>query len=365
MSEAIAGAVIDPSRWVRAMDVIAEQTGSIGAFLAPVEGKIPNKIVSDSIVGLSETYFSEEWFREDIRLRPTALATFMEKGVFDERDYTSLDEIRTHPYFRDLLDRFDLRWSATLKMTGGDDLWGIGIQRSIEQGAFSTDELAKLSRFSDHLSVIGAAAKALGFANIKATMRAYEVSGAPVMLLDRKGRVIRINPAAERMLGGDVQVSEQRVRLSNKVAARALDKALHALFWNTGERAALVQTVVIPRDGRMPLLAYPTRLPEAAHDALALAQGILVFKDPEVRLMPSVVTLKESFGLTDAEARLAINIALGKTLEEVAVANSIAPVTARNQLSAAMRKMGVRRQPELVAIMSSMAPNIAIGSNDR
>ena len=55
----------------------------------------------------------------------------------------------------------------------------------------------------------------------------------------------------------------------------------------------------------------------------------------------------------------------GMSLEEVAVANSIAAVTARNQLSAAMRKMGVRRQQELVAVMSSMAPSIALGGDDR
>jgi DNA-binding CsgD family transcriptional regulator len=330
--------------------------------LIPVTGIIPNDVFSESIAGLREAYISEGWYENDLRLR--GVSVMVDKGVFDERHYTTEEEIGKHPYFRDLLDRFGLRWSAMVKMTAGDELWTVAVQRSIEQGPFSQEELGHFQLLSSHLATAGAAAKALGFARVDAALAAFEASGTPVMLLDREARVFRLNAAAERLLGADLQLVKRRLRPRDRNATRFLDAALRALLMNLHDEIPLGAPVVIAREGRAPLLAYPSRIPSLTIDALAPCQAIITFRDPEDRLMPSVATLRECFALTDAEARLAVHIASGLTLDDVARKSAISRITARNQLAAAMKKIGVRRQAELVATISAMAPPIRNNGND-
>jgi DNA-binding CsgD family transcriptional regulator len=251
-----------------------------------------------------------------------------------------------------------------VKMTAGDELWTVAVQRSIEQGPFSQEELGHFQLLSSHLATAGAAAKALGFARVDAALAAFEASGTPVMLLDREARVFRLNAAAERLLGADLQLVKRRLRPRDRNATRFLDAALRALLMNLHDEIPLGAPVVIAREGRAPLLAYPSRIPSLTIDALAPCQAIITFRDPEDRLMPSVATLRECFALTDAEARLAVHIASGLTLDDVARKSAISRITARNQLAAAMKKIGVRRQAELVATISAMAPPIRNNGND-
>jgi DNA-binding CsgD family transcriptional regulator len=165
-------------------------------------------------------------------------------------------------------------------------------------------------------------------------------------------------------LGPDLRLAKRRLRPRDRNAARVLDAALHALLMNLREEIPLGAPVVIAREGRAPLLAYPSRIPNLTIDALAPCQAMIAFSDPEDRLMPSVATLRECFALTDAEARLAVQVASGLTLEDVARRSSISKITARNQLAAAMKKIGVRRQAELVATVSAMAPLRRTNGND-
>ena len=79
--------------------------------------------------------------------------------------------------------------------------------------------------------------------------------------------------------------------------------------------------------------------------------------------MPSHEALKACFGLTEAEARLAVRLASGADLSEAAEGLKISKATARNQLAAAMRKMDVNRQAELVARVARLAPRSRLGSS--
>jgi DNA-binding CsgD family transcriptional regulator len=73
---------------------------------------------------------------------------------------------------------------------------------------------------------------------------------------------------------------------------------------------------------------------------------------------PKEIVMHASFGLTAAEARLAVWMASGTAPEAVAEELRITKETARNQLKAVFHKAGVNRQAELVALLASF-----LGSN--
>jgi DNA-binding CsgD family transcriptional regulator len=79
--------------------------------------------------------------------------------------------------------------------------------------------------------------------------------------------------------------------------------------------------------------------------------------------MPPNAALVANFHLTPAEARVVLQIAIGKSVNEAAATLGVSLTTTRNQLAAAMSKMDVHRQAELVALVNQVVSRI-VGTQD-
>lgn len=350
-------ASLDPTKWRVAMEAITQETGSYGAALLPAYGYIPHRILTESIIGLSERYFKEGWYTRDLRFR--AVPLFKQCAVLSEPHYTHADEIARHEYFQDLLAEFDLRWSALVRMTVGSETWCVALQRSIEQGPYSKDELETLAALSTPLSAAGAMTSALGFARADAAAQAFQVSGTPVVLLGRQGYVLSANAAAEALFGSDLDIKLKRLRSADANANSALDQALKSVYSSIANSVPPQSPVVLPRRGRLPLLAYVMRLPKLTVDVLAPCQAAILLHDPEASAAPRADVLRLVYGLSPAEAKIAVLLAEGLTIADASEDLRISALTGRNQIGAAMSKMGVSRQAELVAAVLRLAPRIA------
>jgi DNA-binding CsgD family transcriptional regulator len=352
VADALASAAIDPTRWNATMDAAAKATGSFGAILLPVRGRSPNVPTSESMRPTMEDYFRVGWAQRDERYR--SLPTFMQRGVASEFDFTTPDEMRRNAFYQELLAPHGLRWFAVVKVGDGDDVWGLSIQRSIEQGPFQQSEIARLAMLSRQLDGAAEFARAFGFARIEAALDAFEASGSPVVVVDRLGETVRVNRSAERLLGPELQIVRRRVVSSSHDATAALDRALHALIW-VGKSGAFHPPVVLPRREGRPILAYPTRLPAIAAGAFSPGQACIVFVDLDARPTTLASDLIAAFGLTPAEARLAGKLLSEESLEAAADSLGIARETARNQLKGVFQKTNTHRQGQLAGLLARVA----------
>ena len=76
--------------------------------------------------------------------------------------------------------------------------------------------------------------------------------------------------------------------------------------------------------------------------------------------------LRCHFGLTPAEARLALHLVAGETLRSAAVKLSITYETARSQLKNIFKKVGTHRQAELVMVILTALPGCgSLGSQEQ
>src|SRR6516165_4810974 len=80
--------------------------------------------------------------------------------------------------------------------------------------------------------------------------------------------------------------------------------------------------------------------------------ALIVVVDP-MRHAPSETDLAEFFGLSPAEARLAAALIAGKRLSAVAADRGVQITTVRTQLRSVLRKVGVKRQSDLLRMLSS------------
>jgi DNA-binding CsgD family transcriptional regulator len=73
----------------------------------------------------------------------------------------------------------------------------------------------------------------------------------------------------------------------------------------------------------------------------------------EVAGTAAIIRLRAAFGLSKAEARLALHLAAGASLASMAQAFDVKLTTVRSQLQQVFSKTGTSRQAELVALLLS------------
>jgi PAS domain-containing protein len=351
LTDAFMTAAVDPSRWDTAMDAAARATGSFGAILVPIRGCTPAVPTSASMQAVMDNYFCDGWAQRDERYRCSDLHAKRRRERIRLHDPRGNGAQRLLP---GASSSFGLRWFAGVKVGDGEDVWGLSLQRSAEQGPFSPRELQRLAQLSRCLAGAAELAGAFGSARLDAALDAFEASRMAVAMIDRSGEVLRLNRLAERLLGPDLQIVRRRIVSSSRDATCALDRALRELLWSRGPNA-FQPPVVLPRWIGRPIIAYPSRLSSAVSEAFAFCRGLVVFVDLETKANLIAGDLRRVFNLTTAEARLADCLLCEESLRAAAESLSVATSTARSQLKAIYQKTSsTHSQGQLIALIARL-----------
>jgi DNA-binding CsgD family transcriptional regulator len=186
-----------------------------------------------------------------------------------------------------------------------------------------------------------------GAALIAGTLEALSM---PAFVLDNRGRVGGDTPSAEAMVArGPLRLVNRRLGAARAEDARILaDAVAAATIGLVRPGDPLVRTVVVGDHGAggrevLDLIALPDR-PFAfgfQPRALVVARG----GRRGDRQLAAVLTT--AFGLTPAEADVAIRLSNGETRETVARARGVSLETVRSQIKNIFAKMDLRREVEL------------------
>ena len=170
-------------------------------------------------------------------------------------------------------------------------------------------------------------------------------------LLDQSGKVTCFNGCAGRFLEKEVKAGVQSSSRSWNENVWASKILLH-LLGKTFLQSSNEVPVTIKNSQERPLIAYFFKIPKSKQHGIP---KVLVLIDLNEYPHPKAEVLKQMFGLTGAEATLAIRIALGDSIQDVAAARQITLGTARVQLKSVLYKTRSRRQAELVALLTRLA----------
>lgn len=352
LTRVLAVAAIDPSRWTEALETAAACTGSYGAVLLPVVGALPIVSATPSMDRSADLYVRDGWQTRDERYR--GKIPFLSKGVATDDDCMPLDARKRSPFYQEFLRACNLNGWAGVRIGRGDLVWNMSLQRTPDQGPYSASELHCLSGLADTLDSVVQISAALGLAKGESALNAFEFSERAALLLDRSGHVVRVNTAAERLLGEDLQISAGYIRCQDPKSNEALDGAIRTLFWSLD--AFTTAPVVVQKLSGGRLVIYPMRLPGLTDSPLSAFHAILVISDTDLMHSADVTTLRDVFELTAAESRLAVALTNGKDLETYATERGLSKQTLRNQLKSIFLKTGTNRQAQLAVMLSNLVP---------
>ena len=197
-------------------------------------------------------------------------------------------------------------------------------------------------------------------ARVEAALEAFEICGQAALAVGSLGEVLCANLLVEALLGPDLAIAGGRLVSRSKSAAAALNKAFSQMHNGETDPPPRVSPVLLPRAERRPIVACPLRLATLGDDRTLPCVIIVILIDPEARMRPSTARLRTCFGLTAAEARMAIHLMSGKPLGAVARDLRVSKQTVRTQLKALFEKTDVHRQAELLTLLATIAIPVEI-----
>ncbi|HKI97290.1 MAG TPA: helix-turn-helix transcriptional regulator [bacterium] len=239
----------------------------------------------------------------------------------------------------------------------------LDFERQRQVGPFGVNSLEVLERLYPHVCRALQVGATLGYLGRQATGAQALLDGLPVgvVLIDAYGRPAFFNKRAESLMAAEPRLRLEGGRL---VAEGHRDQvaleALLELTVRTGRGQGLHPGGALRLhglNGRSPLRVLVAPVP-ASDSPLSLLSprricAAVLISEPGAPDPLDAAVLRLLYHLTPAEARLAVAVAEGRELTEIAEAFGIARNTARAQLRTIYDKTGVRRQADLVRLLLS------------
>jgi DNA-binding CsgD family transcriptional regulator/PAS domain-containing protein len=276
-------------------------------------------------------------------------------------DIVDHDTFDKSPLVRDLLDRpsVDARWSLMRISRAFDGAYlRVGASRRRADGAFVANDKRQFDEALRHiLHVLELDARIAALDREKRTLaESLDAVASATVILTRDLHVLHVNVAASQLIGEGrgLRLVGGRLTATRPADHTALESAVRQA---DGAREGLGHpplTVVIHNTQHEPVLVRAYALARSSFMASAenTGQCVLILTVGKRQPDNGLDAVLGSFGLTTAEQRVVRHLIQGSRLSAVAKSLDVSIETVRSQLKSAHGKIGVRRQSDLVRLLS-------------
>ena len=360
-------AMLDDARWPEASALIDEAFGAKGSVLTYVDGFARDDIE----IYLAKCYYRGEdrsaWQQEYSRRYASEdehiprLRQLPDSKIVAVADLFSEQERKTSRTYNDALVRFHGQQGLSVRLDAPRDsriYWGIA--DPIDGDGWSSSQVDMIRSVLPHLRQYVLVSTALADAGAlgRSAAELLDMSRAGLILLDRRGRILEANDVAAEFLRRNGSLSDQDGTLRTAVPEdnAKLQELLVRALPRYGELSAS-GSMMVRRTSRLPSLALhvkPVAKREAEYRAGSVA-ALVVIVDPASRARIQPGLLREAFGLTPSETEIAVLLAEGLTLRQIAATTNRGYGTVRGHLKNIFAKLGISRQFELMQLVLALS----------
>ena len=359
-------AMLDDSQWPATSALIDEACGMQGNALLVRNGPQDNARVL--FVGL---YYRGER-REDLEREYLEVYHSLDESVPRFRQlsdsrvvhtpalYTP-QELKTSPTYNEAFPRWHCQDGVKVRLDGPDGshiAWATA--DPVSPNGWESSHLTLLKALLPHIRQ---------FVRVRQTLVKAEALGASVtalldtprvgvIYLDRDGRVVEANDRARALLRRGDGLSDRDGVLSTRVPAdRARLERLVAAALPTSRAPAVSGSMLLHRTSTLPPFVVhvkPVRVQQLDFGARYVEALVLITESGYVpRIDPALVA--KTLGLTPVESQMAVWLAEGQTVREIAGATGRTAGSVYWHLNHIYRKQGLSRQADLVRRVLSVA----------
>jgi DNA-binding CsgD family transcriptional regulator len=348
----------EPDLWRTILTKIADATASTGGVLF---GQTPSQVYFDYNGRLSEDcnrvykarHLDNPWNRA-MTNQPVGRVVLSDSVV-------PLDALRRTSFFDEVLKPQDTPHNTMMALAAKQDfVVAFNICRSARQGPMNGADVRLIQLLAPHMT--RSMHMAFRFHGYGALQRAeylvLDRLAVGVVLLAASRRVLYANAAARShgRDGGPLRLRQAGISVASQPHAQKLGELIRLALLG-----APVGTMTIPQTAELSLLTLLVT-PLRGRDIERLGDlgmrdaAVLIFIiDPANKHGLPEAWVRDAYGLTTAEAKVALAAGSGLSIPEVAQKLGLSPNTVKTHLRKVFAKTATSRQAELARLMASLA----------
>jgi DNA-binding CsgD family transcriptional regulator len=362
--EAIYRAAPDPTLWPDALQAIADCFEDVGAVLLwhRDDGGF-GSIASPGLADAQKDYVENGWYLRDSRSNLGVEQSYWNRGdTLTERHFTTESKMAADPFYSEFLASHALKWCAAVGVSPHPHVASaVSVQRSIEKPPYSDLEIETIGRIGRHVeTALRLSLRLLDAELIKDRLGdALNRVNIGIFVLDSLSRVIFSNHAGRDLHDSGLAIIDERLLVSSRVEQKALQVAVEATLRGSAiDLQRPPKPILIHRensDRTLVVYVMPvSHMVDPGEAFLTHARAIILAIDPETGAPADPAIVRDVFGLTLGEARVAALVGHGMAPRDAAGKLGVTEETARTVLKRVFAKVGVSRQSELSTLLSKL-----------
>ena len=357
-------AALDPAMWTPVMERFADMVGGSSGWLSQLSTEDDSGADESDPMSRVDPDFPQRYIEHFSQCNPLHhvdnpreyMRGWRPRILTDEDWMPKEDLVRTE-YYNDFMRPQGIDGCIMIRLAArGVEIATMNISRAANRGQFSQADLELAERIHPHLIRAFDLGRRFAATRRLAGELASVLDRSPhgLFLLSDDGRVRHANRVAERLASetDGLRLACGRLTAANGADARRLAALIGAAGSPQSERRAGGSMALATPARRTPLSITIAPVRSDRFEPVYRGHSILVcVTDLEANVALPEQKLRDLFGLTRAEARLALAIFEGLSTSEAALSFGVSPNTARVQLGHIFDKTGTNRQSELVRLM--------------
>ncbi|MCD2315342.1 helix-turn-helix transcriptional regulator [Sphingomonas sp. IC-11] len=346
-------AAVDPARWMDVLERLAHETGSDHAQIIGVGPSFSLEFnwVNDMDASAHAVADRAELMTPATNYRVAAGLTQSSRTISWEDRYEAIKPHLTDDAYLDMCNDLRIPFGCqTNLLVEADGLIGFALLRSDRNGPTDAETRALFASACAPAAAAVSLQAGLEREGYQLVAGAFEVMSVACFVLDRSMSVRAMSRAAEQLLSdGTLQLVDGRVTASSPGAQRRIGSATTAVM----EGRAAAASVAAPDAAGM-LMLKVHRLPSREWNMGFAPFAILIAKRPPGGSDADVAVLRDAYGLTVAEAEIAMLLRAGRTREAICAVRAITRETLRSHLRSLFSKLGVKKETEAIHLLHAL-----------
>lgn len=346
------GAALEPHLWRDVLGAMADATGSAhGQLIGFGSGTAAFNWVSGVEEETLLSAGAMDMVTPDANFRLAADSAAHRSPIVHEAHYDDARSMLHTDDYLDMCSDLDIPHGCqTRLLVEQGSMIGLAMLRGEKDGRSSIEQRDIFARISTHAGAAVRMQRAIEQQGFALLTGAFEAMDKACWLVDGAGRIGGMTPAADALLlKTRLTIREGWLASTRANETRRIADALQAVLMSSAQPA---DPVALPDDaGGIAILLEIFPLPRRPWD-LSFAPRAIITARTGIRSDRPVRALIAAFGLTRAEADIALRLTSGATRPEIAALRGVSTETLKAQIRSLYEKMGCNRESQLVRIVT-------------